>query len=114
MEILSSYIIDILFAAFLFLAQWGLRKYLGVAVDGKVMEYVRKGIKLGKKRAREKLGDLVDKIEFEKEVINQAVQFISSKIPGWLKMAGIDENYLRDLLESELEEEKEKESKKEE
>ena len=106
MEVLSGYIIDILFAALLFLAQWGLRNYLGVAIDGKVMEYVRKGVRLGRKRAKKKLGNAVDEVDFDNEVINQAIQFVSSKIPKWLEKAGIDENFLRDLLESELEEQK--------
>jgi hypothetical protein len=107
MEILSNYIVEMLFAALAFLIQWGVRNYLGFQANSEVMRYIEKGIGYGKKAAKRRLGEAAGSVEFDNEVVDQAVKFVAARAPKWLKKAGITEGFLRELVEGELENDKE-------
>jgi len=111
MEILSNYIMEMLFAVLVFLAQWGIRNYIGFKANSEVMKFIEKGIGYGKKAAKRSLSSTVGEIEFDNEVINQGVKFVAARAPKWLKKAGITTGCLRELVEGALE--NDKESKKE-
>lgn len=107
MEILSNYIIEMVFAVLTFFVQWGIRNYLSFQANNEVMRYIQKGIGYGKKAAKRKLGEVADSIEFDNEVVDQAVKFMAIHAPKWLKKAGITEDFLRELIEGALEDDKE-------
>lgn len=109
MEILSNYIMEMLFAVLVFLAQWGIRNYLrfGFQANSEVMKLIEKGIGYGKRVAKHKLNSTIGEIEFDNEVIDQTVQFVASRAPEWLEKAGITTGFLRELVEGELENNKE-------
>jgi len=107
MEILSNYIMEMLFAALVFLAQWGVRNYLGFRANSEVMKFIEKGIGYGKKVTKRKFNSTVGEIEFDNEVIDQAVKFVAAHVPKWLKKAGITTGCLRELAEGKLENDKE-------
>ena len=111
MEILSNYIVEMLFAAIVFIAQWAGRNYLGLQANGEVMKLIEKGIGYGKKAAKRRLGEAASSVEFDNEVVDQVVRFVATRAPKQLKKAGITEGFLRELVEGELE--NDKESKKE-
>lgn len=108
METLSEYLIELLVSGF-GLAIWGLlRSYLKKAHGIKLAEYldmdaIGQALQYGKKQAKKKLGDQVDAVEFENEILQNAFVFLNNQFPRWLKEYGIDSNQVRMWLEARYE-----------
>jgi len=112
MELLSGYLVELIFLVISVLA--GLfyntvRNYIkdkkGIDI-GDYFNYsaIPDALTYGEKRAKEIVGDRVDSTEFKNETINNALKFMNSQFPKWLKEYGITEENLKDWVETKYEE----------
>lgn len=108
MEVLIDYIVEILVGGFLALALGFLKSHFGMKANSEVAKLIKQGVGYGKRAAKRRLGEAAENVDFENETVDQAVKFVVNRAPKWLKMAGITEGYLRELVEGELENSKEK------
>lgn len=109
METLAEYIVEILVAGFgaailAFVKQYLSRRWQIDLADYLDMDEMEKAIKYGKKKAKQKLGDKADAVEFEQEALQKAFEFIYKQAPRWLREYGVDEDQVKQWLESKYDE----------
>lgn len=102
MEMLMNYVVEMVMLGLVTLLLVLGKQYLGIQADGKIAELIKQAVSYGEDAAKDKLGDFIDDVDFQNEVVEQAVNFIASNAPKYLKMAGITKEFLKNLVEAEL------------
>lgn len=107
---MEAYITNLLFAGLLALLSFGfkaanawLKENTNFKISRGLKEEIFDGVRWGKRKAREELGNQADKIEFDNKVVQRAYDYVMNNAPGWLKDLGITEKALTSMIEATLE-----------
>lgn len=111
MEVLTGYLIEMIFAALIVLAGLAWNTFRTYVKDKRGIDLgqffditaIPDALSYGEKIAKEKVGDMVSELEFKNEAINSAIDFMTSQFPIWLKDYGITEENLKTWIEAEFE-----------
>lgn len=62
------------------------------------------GVRWGKRKAREELGEAMDQVSFDNKAIQKAYDYVRNNFPKRLKQAGVTEDALVSMIEAAMEE----------